>query len=53
MSIRGVANSDGFFANNNGADSRVGIPDALQALRRTAVDGEQIASVADLLNLVP
>jgi hypothetical protein len=53
MSVNGVTGSDGFFANNNGVDSRAEMADALHALRQAAVAAEQIASVADLLHLAP
>jgi hypothetical protein len=53
MSVHGVSGSDGFFANNNGVDSRAEMADALHALRQAAVAAEQIFSVADLLHLAP
>lgn len=53
MSIHGVTNSDDFFANNNGIESRAEIADALHALRQAVVASEEITSVADLLRLAP
>lgn len=53
MSIHGVTNSDDFFANNNGIESRTVMADALHALRQAVVASEEITSVADLLSLAP
>jgi hypothetical protein len=53
MSVHSVTDSDDFFANNNGVDSRAEMSDAQHALRQAAVAGEQITSVADLLHLAP